>query len=83
MHLYATMSDSCRQAQNPDELTIVENEPLEITSEGDGDGWVRARNQAGAEGLIPHNYVEVGTTAGGRPTVAHRPRIHEQKNSKV
>ena len=47
------------QAQNPDELTIVENEPLEITSEGDGDGWVRARNQNGDEGLIPHNYVEV------------------------
>ena len=37
----------------------MENEPLEITSEGDGDGWVRARNQNGDEGLIPHNYVEV------------------------
>ena len=40
----------------------MENESLEITSEGDGDGWVRARNHAGEEGLIPHNYVEVGTT---------------------
>ncbi|XP_043195314.1 protein nervous wreck-like isoform X1 [Amphibalanus amphitrite] len=52
------------EAQNPDELTIVENEPLEITSEGDGDGWVRARNQNGDEGLIPHNYVEVETEGG-------------------
>ena len=43
----------------------MENEPLEITSEGDGDGWVRARNQAGDEGLIPHNYVEVGLWSVG------------------
>ncbi|KAL1502322.1 hypothetical protein ABEB36_007483 [Hypothenemus hampei] len=31
-------------AQNPDELTIVENEQLEVVGEGDGDGWLRARN---------------------------------------
>lgn len=35
------------QAQNPDELTIVENEELELMGEGDGDGWVQARNYKG------------------------------------
>lgn len=27
------------QAQNPDELTIVENEQLEVVGEGDGKYW--------------------------------------------
>ena len=36
-----------QQALNPDELTIVENEELELVSEGDGDGWVQARNYKG------------------------------------
>lgn len=35
------------QAQNVDELTIVENEELEVISEGDGDGWIQARNYKG------------------------------------
>lgn len=35
------------QAQNPDELSIVENEELELMAEGDGDGWVQARNYKG------------------------------------
>ncbi|CAL8104873.1 unnamed protein product [Orchesella dallaii] len=45
-------------AQNPDELSIVENEHLELIGEGDGDGWVRARNYKGEEGYVPQNYVE-------------------------
>ncbi|KAK4877431.1 hypothetical protein RN001_009937 [Aquatica leii] len=46
-------------AQNPDELTIVENEQLEVVGEGDGDGWLRARNYRGEEGYVPHNYLDV------------------------
>ncbi|KAK9751341.1 Variant SH3 domain [Popillia japonica] len=48
-------------AQNPDELTIVENEQLEVIGEGDGDGWLRARNYKGEEGYVPHNYLDVET----------------------
>lgn len=46
-------------AQNPDELTIVENEQLEVIGDGDGDGWLRARNYRGEEGFVPHNYLDV------------------------
>lgn len=54
-------------AQNPDELTIVENEQLEVIGEGDGDGWLRARNYRGEEGYVPHNYLDVerDVPAGG------------------
>ncbi|XP_022213840.2 protein nervous wreck isoform X6 [Drosophila obscura] len=52
--------------QNPDELTIVENEQLEVVGEGDGDGWLRARNYRGEEGYVPHNYLDIDQeTAGG------------------
>lgn len=47
------------QAQNPDELSIIENEQLEVVGEGDGDGWLRARNYRGEEGYVPHNYLDV------------------------
>ncbi|XP_067644294.1 protein nervous wreck isoform X7 [Eurosta solidaginis] len=46
-------------AQNPDELSIVENEQLEVIGEGDGDGWLRARNYRGEEGYVPHNYLDI------------------------
>ncbi|XP_076265052.1 FCH and double SH3 domains nervous wreck [Rhynchophorus ferrugineus] len=46
-------------AQNPDELTIVENEQLEVVGDGDGDGWLRARNYRGEEGYVPHNYLDI------------------------
>ncbi|KAG8335699.1 F-BAR and double SH3 domains protein 2 [Homalodisca vitripennis] len=46
-------------AQNPDELSIVENEQLEVVGEGDGDGWLRARNYRGEEGYVPQNYLDV------------------------
>lgn len=45
--LYVSFSFPPPQAQNPDELTIVENEELEMLGEGDGDGWVQARNYKG------------------------------------
>lgn len=47
------------KAQNPDELTIIENEQLEVVGEGDGDGWLKARNYRGEEGYVPHNYLDV------------------------
>lgn len=40
-------------------MTIVENEQLEVVGEGDGDGWLRARNYKGEEGYVPHNYLDV------------------------
>ncbi|CAK1588499.1 unnamed protein product [Parnassius mnemosyne] len=46
-------------AQNPDELSIIENEQLEVVGEGDGDGWLRARNYRGEEGYVPNNYLDV------------------------
>jgi len=50
-------------------LTILENEHLDLLGEGDGDGWVRARNYKGEEGYVPQNYVEVE----GVPAVAGFP----------
>lgn len=40
-------------------MTIVENEQLEVVGEGDGDGWLKARNYRGEEGYVPHNYLDV------------------------
>ncbi|KAG0721050.1 F-BAR and double SH3 domains protein 2 [Chionoecetes opilio] len=59
-------------AQNPDELTIVENEELDLMAEGDGDGWVQARNYKGEVGYIPHNYIEMdeGSAAASSATPA-------------
>ncbi|KAM0735464.1 Protein nervous wreck [Formica fusca] len=56
-------------AQNPDELSIVESEQLDVVGEGDGDGWLKARNYRGEEGFVPQNYLDVErepeTTTGG------------------
>ncbi|XP_033743742.1 F-BAR and double SH3 domains protein 2-like isoform X2 [Pecten maximus] len=52
------------QASNADELNLTENDILEIISDGDGDGWVRARNSDGKIGYIPQNYVEVLENGG-------------------
>lgn len=52
------------QASNADELDMKENEFLEIISDGDGDGWVRARNSDGKVGYIPQNYIDVQEDGG-------------------
>ncbi|KAK7086068.1 hypothetical protein SK128_014162 [Halocaridina rubra] len=57
------------QAQNPDELSIVENEEIELMGEGDGDGWVQARNYKGEVGYIPENYIEREEEGGTHPSI--------------
>ncbi|KAF2353185.1 SH3 domain [Trinorchestia longiramus] len=39
-------------SQNPDELSFMENEELELLGEGDGDGWVSARNYKGEVSVV-------------------------------
>ncbi|XP_050733609.1 protein nervous wreck-like isoform X14 [Eriocheir sinensis] len=60
-------------AQNPDELSIVENEELELMAEGDGDGWVQARNYKGEVGYIPQNYIEMEDSAATAAAAAAPP----------
>ncbi|KAK2497464.1 hypothetical protein MC885_005064 [Smutsia gigantea] len=45
------------QAGREDELTITEGEWLEVIEEGDADEWVKARNQHGAVGFVPEQYL--------------------------
>ncbi|XP_051161839.1 protein nervous wreck isoform X2 [Leptopilina boulardi] len=66
-------------AQNPDELTIVESEQLEVVGEGDGDGWLRARNYRGEEGFVPQNYLDVEReTETQSNLVSHGPGLVQQ-----
>ena len=47
-------------AQNEDELTVSENEDIEIlVRECDEEGWVMARTSSGTKGYVPSNYIEV------------------------
>ncbi|XP_063598257.1 protein nervous wreck-like [Penaeus indicus] len=65
-------------AQNPDELSIIENEELELLGEGDGDGWVKARNYKGEVGYIPQNYIEEeesGSAPPQQPDFANFPEV--------
>ncbi|ESO99967.1 hypothetical protein LOTGIDRAFT_113008 [Lottia gigantea] len=54
-------------ASNYDELTIQADEELELVANGDGDGWVKARNKEGKSGYIPENYVDVNNTGVKTP----------------
>ncbi|XP_043463279.1 protein nervous wreck isoform X1 [Leptopilina heterotoma] len=66
-------------AQNPDELTIVESEQLEVVGEGDGDGWLRARNYRGEEGFVPQNYLDVEREPETQSSlVSHGPGLVQQ-----
>lgn len=47
-------------AQNADELSMMENEELEVLlAFSEGDGWVKARNYKGEEGYVPENYLDL------------------------
>ncbi|RUS81489.1 hypothetical protein EGW08_010745, partial [Elysia chlorotica] len=48
------------EASNYDEMTIKGNDDLELIADGDGDGWVKAKNSLGQEGYIPETYVDLG-----------------------
>lgn len=69
-------------AQNPDELTIIENEQLEVIGDGD-DGWLIARNNAGEEGYIPFNYVQMDDRDTTIDTNANQPLTSQISFSSV
>ncbi|VVC29943.1 Hypothetical protein CINCED_3A019941 [Cinara cedri] len=47
-------------AQHPDELSILENEQLEVFSvDSDNYGWSKARNYKGEVGYVPSNYLDI------------------------
>ncbi|XP_028904085.1 F-BAR and double SH3 domains protein 2 isoform X1 [Ornithorhynchus anatinus] len=51
------------QASQPDELTIGEQEVLEVIEDGDMEDWVKARNQAGQVGYVPEKYLQFPTSS--------------------
>ena len=52
------MYDFVGEADNG-ELTIYENEVLEVIRQDVGEGWWEAENPSGQRGLVPEAYVEV------------------------
>lgn len=44
-------------ARDSEELSILKSDPLEVVD--DGGTWWKVRNEAGQEGLVPSNYVEL------------------------
>lgn len=53
---------------------MVESEQLEVVGEGDGDGWLRARNYCGEEGFVPQNYLDVDRSLSAAQ--GERPAMH-------
>ncbi|KAF7721425.1 hypothetical protein EC973_004690 [Apophysomyces ossiformis] len=51
------------QAQNEEELTMMEGSRLTVVEPDDGSGWVKAENHNGQVGLVPANYLEMDTHA--------------------
>lgn len=45
-----------------------------MIGEGDGDGWLRARNYRGEEGYVPHNYLDIEQDAAGNGSAANQLR---------
>ncbi|XP_035241024.1 F-BAR and double SH3 domains protein 2-like isoform X1 [Anguilla anguilla] len=50
------------KASQPDELTIEEQEVLEVIEDGDMEDWVKARNKAGHVGYVPEKYLQFPTS---------------------
>uniref|UniRef100_H3APU0 FCH and double SH3 domains 1 n=1 Tax=Latimeria chalumnae TaxID=7897 RepID=H3APU0_LATCH len=46
------------QASQADELTISQDEKLEVLEDGDMEEWVKAQNKAGQVGYVPEKYLE-------------------------
>ncbi|KAM9333307.1 F-BAR and double SH3 domains protein 2-like [Pholidichthys leucotaenia] len=47
------------KASQPDELTIEEQEILEVIDDGDMEDWVKARNRNGQVGYVPEKYLQL------------------------
>ncbi|CAL9685153.1 unnamed protein product [Knipowitschia caucasica] len=47
------------KASQPDELTIEEQEVLEVIDDGDMEDWVKARKRNGQEGYVPEKYLQL------------------------
>ncbi|KAM6911126.1 F-BAR and double SH3 domains protein 2-like isoform 2-T2 [Lycodopsis pacificus] len=47
------------KASQPDELTIEEQEMLEVIDDGDMEDWVKARNRGGQVGYVPEKYLQL------------------------
>ncbi|XP_064404810.1 F-BAR and double SH3 domains protein 2-like [Halichondria panicea] len=58
-------------AQRFDELSIVQDEEIEIVEWDDGDGWCKGRNKAGSEGFLPHSYLQARTSGTSRSSSPH------------
>eukprot|EP00794_Sanderia_malayensis_P007325 gene7325-8143_t len=54
------------QAASREELSITENEELEII-ERDVDGWCKGKNKAGECGYFPETYIEIGSHRSSAP----------------
>ncbi|KAJ8368035.1 hypothetical protein SKAU_G00080630 [Synaphobranchus kaupii] len=50
------------KASQPDELTIEEQEVLEVIEDGDMEDWVKARNKTGHVGYVPEKYLQFPTS---------------------
>uniref|UniRef100_A0AAY4DDA4 F-BAR and double SH3 domains protein 2 n=1 Tax=Denticeps clupeoides TaxID=299321 RepID=A0AAY4DDA4_9TELE len=50
------------KASQPDELTIDEQEILEVIEDGDMEDWVKARNKTGHVGYVPEKYLQFPTS---------------------
>uniref|UniRef100_A0A8C1GPM2 FCH and double SH3 domains 2 n=1 Tax=Cyprinus carpio TaxID=7962 RepID=A0A8C1GPM2_CYPCA len=50
------------KASQPDELTIDEQEMLEVIEDGDMEDWVKARNKSGQVGYVPEKYLQFPTS---------------------
>ncbi|XP_068172574.1 F-BAR and double SH3 domains protein 2-like [Antennarius striatus] len=50
------------KASQPDELTIDEQEMLEVIEDGDMEDWVKARNKTGKVGYVPEKYLQFPTS---------------------
>ncbi|CAI9734468.1 F-BAR and double SH3 domains protein 2-like isoform X3 [Octopus vulgaris] len=72
------------QATNSDELGLEENESIEVIGDGDGDGWVQAKDSQGQIGFIPESYVrflEDGEQPSMQPTTTASMETYDPSSS--